>query len=461
MNYKEYFKNKKITVMGLGLLGRGLNDVKFLAECEADLIVTDLKKEKELKPTLEILKRDFIELGISDAFSKIKFVLGEHRLEDFKDRDLILKAAGVPLDSPYIAEAKKNKIPVEMDESLFAKLAPPITLVGITGTRGKTTTTALVFEVARRAKEKGALTGNVYLGGNVKGLATLPLLKDIARDDIVILELSSWQLQGFGDAGISPQISVFTNFMNDHLNYYKGSLEAYFADKANIFKNQTSNNYLVVGEELSRTLSKMHHAPIRSRIIKAEASEIPRSWNLSLKGTHNEENIACAIAVGQLLRIPSEIIKEAVEGFEGVPGRMQKVRSVRGIDIYNDTTATTPDATLVALRTLSRNKNIVLIIGGADKGLNMDLLTSNISQYCKAVILLAGTGTMKIHQAVMKVSGVLHEHAQTLDEAVTKAIDFSGDGDVVLFSPAFASFGMFKNEYDRGDRFLEIVNKLS
>jgi UDP-N-acetylmuramoylalanine--D-glutamate ligase len=461
MNYKEYFKNKKITVMGLGLLGRGLGDVRFLAECGAELIVTDLKKEKELRPTLEILKRDFIELGITDAFDKIKFVFGEHRLEDFKDRDMIIKAAGVPIDSPYVAEAKKHGIPVEMDESLFAKLAPPITLVGITGTRGKTTTTALVFEIAQSAKEKGILKGNVHLGGNVKGLATLPLLKNIERDDVVVLELSSWQLQGFGEAGISPQISVFTNFMNDHLNYYKGSLEAYFADKANIFKNQTSNNYLIVGEELARSLSKMHHAPIRSRIIKAESSEIPGSWKLSLKGRHNEENIACAIAVGQVLKIPMEIMREAVENFEGVPGRMQKVRTVRGIEVYNDTTATTPDATLVALRTLSRNKNVVLIMGGADKNLSMDVLISNVSQYCKAVVLLAGTGTMRIHQNIMKINGIIHEHAQDLTEAVHKAMDCAGDGDVVLFSPAFASFGMFKNEYDRGDKFLETVNRLS
>jgi len=444
MNYKDYFKDKKITVLGLGLLGRGINDVKFLADCGAELIVTDLKSKKDLAESLAQLT----------DYPEITYVLGEHRLEDFRNRDLILKASGVPLDSPYIAEARANGIPVEMDESLFFKLAPPtITLVGITGTRGKTTTTALIYEILKKAH--GDTT--VHLAGNIRGLATLPLLATIQPKDIVVLELSSWQLQGFGEAKISPHIAVFTNLMPDHLNYYKNSMDAYFADKAQIFAHQGSHNFLVMGEEVAGLIEEKFGKKARAKKIMAGAGKVPREWQLKLKGVHNKENVALAIAVGEALKVPIDIIQEAVENFSGVEGRMQYLRTIRGVDIYNDTTATTPDATLVALKTLAHNKNVVLIMGGADKTLDMSPLLQNISQYCSTVVLLAGTGTLRIQKDVMQIKGIGHCHASSLSDALTQAMNNARMGDVVLFSPAFASFGMFKNEFDRGEQFMALV----
>ena len=221
MDYKQFFQGKKITQLGLGLLGRGVGDAEFLAECGADLLVTDKKTKEELKPSLERLAK----------FPNIKFVLGEHRLEDFKNRNFILKGAGVPLDSPYIEEARKNAVPIEMSASLFAKLAPKgVKIVGITGTRGKTTTTMLIYEILKEAFGQD----KVFLGGNIKDMVTLPLLKSVKENDYVVMELDSWQLQGFDEAKISPNVAVFTTFLEDHMNYYSGSMEKYFADKANI-----------------------------------------------------------------------------------------------------------------------------------------------------------------------------------------------------------------------------------
>ena len=205
MDYTTYFKGKKITVMGLGLLGRGLGVVKFLAECGADLLVTDLKTKEQLAPSLAELSN----------YKNITFILGEHRLEDFRDGDLIIKAAGVPLNSIYIEEAKKNNIPVEMDVSLFAKCAPEVKIVGVTGTRGKSMTTTLIYEILK-TNEK-FLKKNVYVGGNLRGVATLPLLKKVKGGDILVCELDSWQLQGFGDTQMSPQISVFTTFFSSDM----------------------------------------------------------------------------------------------------------------------------------------------------------------------------------------------------------------------------------------------------
>ncbi len=415
--------------MGLGLLGRGVGDAKFLAEYCQELIVTDLKSAKELKDSIKKLKLQ------NPNFKKIKLVLGEHRLADFRNRDLIIKAAGVPLVSPFITEARKNKIPVLMSTALFAKFARElgVKIIGITGTRGKTTTTKLIYEILEKSvprRRSGQKNLGIFLGGNIQGLATLELLNKVKKGDLAVLELDSWQLQGFGDLKISPNISVFTNFMADHLNYYAGSMKKYFADKANIFKYQAkkSGDILFWG---------------------GQVPAVPKSWKVKLPGEHNLNNIALAIAVARELKVPEQIIRKTVEGFTGVAGRLELVRTWRGIKIYNDTTATTPDATLAALQALANQKKIILILGGADKSLDMSELLRNLNRYCKKVILLPGTGTDKIKSKIKNKILV-----NSLAEAVKTALAECERGDILLFSPAFASFGMFRNEYERGEKFL-------
>lgn len=437
-------------MLGLGLLGRGLNDAKFLAECEADLMITDLKKAEDLKPTLQKLSK----------YKNIKYILGEHRLEDFKKRDFILKAAGVPLDSLYINEARKNKIFVEMDESLFTKLCPEVRVIGVTGTRGKTTTTFLIYEILKKLENK--LGCKVYLGGNIKGLATLPLIKKVKQNDIVVMELSSWQLQGFGDSKISPHISVFTNFLSDHLNYYikvskneNEAVQKYFDDKAEIFANQKADDFLVLNNSIKKKIKKRYKGEIKSKIILTDESQI-KNWKFKIKGAHNIQNILQAIEVAKILGIDLKTIKKIVENFNGVEGRQEFIKDYKDIKIYNDTTATTPDATLVALRSLGdkNKKKIVLIMGGADKNLDMSSLVKEVPKWCKKVILLAGTGTENLGG---KVDGVL---VKSLKDGLLEALKYTKKGDILLLSPAFASFGMFKNEFDRGDQFNKLVKKL-
>ena len=192
-----------------------------------------MKTEEQLASSLKKLSQ----------FSNIKYVLGKHELTDFAGKDMIIKAAGVPLDSIYIAEARKNDIPIEMDASLFVKLAEGVVIVGVTGTRGKSTVTHLIYEILKEAFKK--TKRKVFLGGNVRGLANLPLLKKVKTSDVVVMELDSWQLQGFGEAKISPNIAVFTTFLPDHQNYYKNDMDKYFADKANIYRWQKEGDWLI------------------------------------------------------------------------------------------------------------------------------------------------------------------------------------------------------------------------
>ena len=456
IDYTEYFKGKKITVMGLGLLGRGLGYTKFLADCGADLIVTDLKPSTALRSSLKELRN----------YKNIKYTLGEHKLEDFRNRDIIMKMPGVPENSIYLKEAKKTGASIEMDVSLFAKLAPEVMIIGVTGTRGKSMTTQLIYEILfENIKER-----KVYLGGNVRGVATLPLLKkiksrasidtvryDSAESDILVCELDSWQLQGFAEAKFSPHISVFTSFMPDHMNYYQNSMKDYFDDKANIFKFQKEKDFLITNTKVKNLIKVMP----KSQIILADKRAVA-DFDFIVPGEHQRQNLAYAVAVAEILGIPKNAIRKSVKKFKGVEGRLQFLRNYKGIKIYNDNNATTPEATLAGIQALSHKsdlgRNIVLVCGGADKNLSLENLTKAINLNCKFVSFIPGSGTDKFLSS-QKLTTESYK-AKNLKEAIKKALEKSNKGDIILFSPAFASFGMYNNEYERNDEFVKIIKNL-
>ena len=477
-DYKQQFKNKKITIMGLGILGRGLGYTKFLAECGAELTVTDLKSEEQLVTSIKELKKF---TSASKDLAEIKFVLGEHRLEDFKDRDMVIKAAGVPLDSIYIKEAQKNKIPVEMDVSLFSKCAPEVTIIGVTGTRGKSMVTALIYEILKQNEKflKNPSTTlrtkkpSVFLGGNVRGIATLPLLKKVKVGDILVCELDSWQLQGFGDAKTSPHISVFTSFMPDHMNYYgstslttsKKAMKKYFNDKANIFKYQKKNDILIIRPDVKKLIPKN----IKSKLITVNTKDVNK-YNFTVPGKFQKENLACAVEVAKQFDIPDSKINQVIKNFKGLEGRLQYVKTINGVKIYNDNNATTPEATIAGIEALFVNfpkdgllspktvfggQKIVLICGGADKKLPLDDFVKTVNKYCKAVIMIPGTGTDRLVSSGKVL--VTSKKVKNLNEAIKTALSLASRGDIILFSPAFASFGQFNNEYERGDLFMKII----
>lgn len=440
MNLSSYFAGKKITVLGLGLLGRAVGDAEFLAEQGAELIVTDLKTAEELAPSVARLQR----------FPNVTLVLGEHRLEDFRNRDYILKAAGVPLDSPYIAEARAHQIPIKMSASWFAELTD-VPVVGVTGTRGKSTVTHMLHTILREAGWP------VLLGGNVRGVSTLALLDDVQGERIALFELDSWQLQGFGDARISPDIAIFTTLMDDHLSYYAGDRDAYLADKAQIFLHQDATDTLIVGAQCAAHITEVYGDRIAASMIVAGAHDFRADWELAVPGEHNRYAAALATEAARALEIDDAIIQRALAGFGGVPGRLQKVRTVNTVAYYNDTNATTPDATIAALEALNPTGDVYisLILGGADKGLDLDALIAAVQEKAAQVTLLAGSGTERIRDAFPDAP-VTTSLADALASARAQVVQ----GGVVLLSPAFASFGMFQNEYDRGDQYDALVAAL-
>jgi UDP-N-acetylmuramoylalanine--D-glutamate ligase len=452
-DFRAYFKDKKITVMGLGLLGRGIGDTAFLAECGAELIVTDLKSKDVLNESLEKLQQ----------YSNITYVLGEHREEDFRGRDMILKAAGVPLDSNFVEIARKDGAEIAMSGALFVKLSG-IPVVGVTGTRGKSTVTHMIHHVLTQVTEGGT----ILLGGNVRGVSNLQLLNEVQEDSLAVMELDSWQLQGFGELGISPHIAIFTNFMEDHLNYYKGDMEAYFADKAHIFMHQEESGVFITTYEVferAKEFAKGKRITLGQEVKLVDASILPEDCLLSMPGEHNRLNAAIATEALRATGLDDEEIFEGLASFPGVPGRLEYLGEKDGVKIYNDNNATTPTATAQGLEAVANGKNVILIAGGAYKEIDPQVLVGAVQKYCKYAALLPGTGTdvliKHFHTIPFEWNSVEGKTGKEVTERAVEAGLAAGEpGDVLLFSPGFASFGMFQNEYERNDQFVSIIQKI-
>lgn len=466
--------------MGLGLYenGSGISAARFLVKAGAKVTVTDLKTEAEL---VEQIKR------LGPMAKKVKFILGRHRKQDFKNIDLVIKNPAVRNTSLYLAIAVKNNIPIKTDISLFFQLVEKKRIIGVTGTRGKSTTVTLLHQILKTEVKE------VVLGGNItkSPLAQMDLVK---RGGPIVLELSSWMLESLKQHKISPHISIFTNIFNDHLNTYK-SLNDYIEAKANIcrwqnpqdyvFLNRDDNHVRQVGKQVMaqrywismKEFKEENGCFVRSRAIyfrrDGRETRVINLKDIKLLGEHNVYNIMYAIGAAMIYGIKLSNIKKVVKNFKGVPDRLEFIRRVRGVDYYNDTTSTMPEATIAALKSINQEnkkikkqknikrlkQSIVLIAGGSDKELKFSEFAKEVRKYCKAVVLLEGKATDKIIKELQKV-GYKQPLTQvrSMVDAVGVANSLVRKGDIVLLSPGATSFGLFKNEFDRGEQFRKLVN---
>lgn len=464
--FSNDWKGKKVLLMGLGLQGRGVGDTRIFLEAGARVTVTDVRSEKELRSSLKKLE------GLP-----IRFTLGRHEKEDFETHDMVIRNPDVPAQSPFLKIARDAGIPIKMDSSLFARYCP-LPIVGVTGTRGKTTTTMMIYEILRKLYR-----GRVYLGGNIPGKATLELLKKVSRvaqvpqvaqahtQPIVVLELSSWELQGWRDEKISPHVAVFTNLYEDHLNRY-ASMEEYFQDKLAILQFQKKTDWAILNADNSWT--KKAAAETNVRIKWFSSTDLPRDVLLRVPGEHNRVNAAAALQAASILGVKGKVGLKIVEGFRGVPSRLETIATIDGVDYINDTTSTTPAAGIAALQAIK--KPIILIAGGSSKKLNLQPFTEEIIKRAKHVIFLSGEGTDELlshlkELEVSQTSGIKTNVYETAAKkliagvyndfkiAIFRARELAESGDVVLLSPGCASFSMFPNEFQRGDQFNHIVRQ--
>ncbi len=456
-DFKKSIKNKKIAIIGLGVSNIPL--IEYLYKLSTNITVFDKREEKLID-----------NLGIEKIKEyNIKLITGKDNLESLKGFDIIFRSPSCRPDLPEIqAEIGRGAILTSEIEMLI-ELCPG-TVVGVTGSDGKTTTTSLIYNII---KQKGY---NCYLGGNI-GIPLFTKIDEMKPEDIIVLELSSFQLMNMKK---SPNISVITNISPNHLDIHK-SYDEYIEAKANIFKYQTESDILITNfdNEITKKLSKQAPGKIvyfsskekledgvilddntikicedglRRHVLKVE--------DILLRGKHNYENICTAIAATLTLADVDTQIK-VIENFKGVEHRLEFVKEIDGIKWYNDSIGSSPSRTIAGLNSFS--EKIVLIAGGYDKHLDYTPIAEPIINNVSKLILLGQTAD-KIETAVKnKLQGeklLSIYRTNSLKEAVETAKKVAIKGEVVLFSPASASFDMFKNFEERGNKFKEIISKI-
>ena len=448
------FLGKRTLIMGLGVSGSGIASARYAAQHGAIVRVTDLRPAELLAPSIRSLE------GLP-----IEYVLGQHREEDFLWAEIVIPVPGVKRNSPYLRLAREHGAYVVQEIALFFEACPGRT-IGVTGTRGKTTTTTLIYEIIRASGQPAVL------GGNVSGVETLSLLPSITPETQVVLELSCWQLSGLEPFQMSPSVAVMTNVYADHLDTYD-SIDDYIAAKANIFRHQRPGDLAVFNYDNPITRRLGEESPSvtwytsleRGGSFARDSSEIvPFVFTETpLPGRHNLENMLLATTTARLLGIPDEVIASTVKGFRGVPHRLQEVAVINGVRYINDSASTMPVAGQVALQTIELP--VVLVAGGNTKHLPLGEWPRLIAQRCRDVVLLKGSGTGELLPALQEdverlgvpdpVRGVFDNFQAAMDRAVS----LCHPGDTLLFSPGFTSFGMFLNEFDRGDKFIAYVRQ--
>jgi UDP-N-acetylmuramoylalanine--D-glutamate ligase len=443
--------------MGLGLHGGGVTSALFFASRGAVVTVTDLKNETELRGSLDQLKG-----------YPIRYILGRHDFENFTDTDLIIKNPAIPAGSPYLQAAQSKGIPVETDLSIFLSTTKN-PMVAVTGTKGKSTT-ATAIHLCLSKRYPGA-----KLGGNIT-VSPLSFLEALSSEDPVVLELSSWQLADLRGKGLlKPKIAIVTRIMPDHMNRYS-SMEEYISDKKLIFADQGRDSFSLFNKDDNHQKSFQGLSKARSCFFSAgpladdeEGAFLDGQRGLihiggrgdailpervNLLGAHNRINLLAAGLALYLFGLEPALIRRSLASFSGIEHRLEFFHQSAGVRYCNDSAATIPQATVQALRSITGP--VRLIAGGTDKCMDFAPL-GEVLPLPRSIYLLEGTGTEKIIALLNRMGLVFEGPYDSLEKAVSRAAGEAQPGDTVLLSPGCTSFGMFQNEFDRGNQFKELV----
>ncbi len=417
-----------MTSLIVGLARSGVAVADHLAARGERVRVTDRKTESELRETIERMPRG------------VELRLGGHDDTVLDGVDVVYASPGVPWDSELLEHARARGIPVSSEIDLFLKLCPG-TVVGITGTNGKTTTTALTGEVLAAGPRP------VIVGGNI-GDTVLDRIDEITPRHWVVLELSSFQLESVERPRLN--VGVILNITPDHLDRHR-TLERYVDLKARAIEFGTPEDYAVLNgrDDLVRPLASR----TRARVVWFDRHE--PAPPMPLPGRHNVENALAAAAVGRIAGLSDAVINQAIRGFKGVEHRLELVGEWAGVRWYNDSKATNPDAGRVALAAFP-GAPVVLIAGGYGSGFELDAWVADVIANTEAVVLIGASAEL-LERELSAHPKVVRVH--TLEEAVSAAAGFARRGGVVLFSPAYKSFDMFKDFEDRGRQFKALVQR--
>lgn len=487
----ESFSRKHVLVLGLGLHGGAIGNIKWLASQGARITVSDTKSREELE--LSIRK-------LSDI-SGIEYIFGNQDEINLDGVDMVLRNPAVPRKAPILQEAREKNTPVMMDSSIFFNQVGKKRIIGITGSKGKTTTSHAIFHVLKSIIPNTSAVG-------IDGVSPLGELASISSTTSpIIFEISSWRLEALQETHTSPHIAVCTSIYKDHLNTY-ASYEEYIEVKKQIIKDQTREDIAILNydDEIIQTWEKdvkgqlywysLKPLPEREQGIWIDEKRVVvrrlTSPNLSFvrrgddtvfpspyEGEGKGDEVVCAVSdiphtsshelrnklpailIALLNNATPEQITSALSAIPPLKHRMQQVREINGVEYINDTTATMPDATIAALKSVSE-KPLILILGGSDKALEFENLAKQIANQKNLthLIWLPGTATERMQQQILPHTTAQSHDAENMNEAVTVAARIAQSGDIVILSPGATSFGLFLHEFDRGDAFIEAVRSL-
>ena len=457
----EEFRGLRVTVMGLGQFGGGLGAIKFLVQRGAVVSVTDQKPAEHFREVIA---------GLAET-PPACWRLGEHREDDFRKADLIVASPAVPREHPLLHVAQQVGIPITSEMNLFWQLQPG-TVVGITGSNGKSTTTAMTHALLAASGRR------CWLGGNI-GRSLLPMVDQIQPGDLVVLELSSFMLEDLDCLQASPHVAVVTNFAANHLDRHQ-TLENYRRAKQVIMRWQTSSDIAVLnaddpdvwswpgqgrrfGFSLRASSLEGCYWEGNQAVFREGGREVHfplKSW-LTLPGQHNVANALAASCAALAINSPLVAVEQGLRNYRALPHRLELIAEVRGRRFYNDSLATTPESTLVALDAFE--EPLVVLVGGSDKGSDFGPLARALAEKPVKGVALMGTTGPRIGELIARHDPhgrVERKRCENFREAVVWADSLANPGDVVLLSPGCASYDWFRNFADRGNQFREFVEEL-
>ncbi|MAF35059.1 UDP-N-acetylmuramoyl-L-alanine--D-glutamate ligase [Candidatus Woesearchaeota archaeon] len=465
----RYFNGQRVTVAGLGIHGGAVGNIRWLHEQGAILTVTDIKSAEELAASVEELA----------DLKDITWVLGEHRLADFTDTDMVVRNPALRRDNEFLNAARAAHVPIEMDSSLFFRYSPTKHVIGVTGSKGKTTTTHAIATLMNLRFAHVETIG-------VEGSSPLAALPRLTADDLAVFELSSWRLEALDEHKISPPVAVMVSLYRDHLNTYD-SFDAYAETKKSIVKHQVVHDMALLNYD-DPSVRAWNDGPLiqarvawytlghklpgdgvyveRGTIVCKQGHHSGSVFALSALPTqseHEQRNLLPAIYLAWLHKVRPEDMLRQLTNLPRLSHRLEPIGDAREVTYINDSAATIPEATIAALNSF-KNRPIVLILGGSDKELEFTNLAQAVAKAnIRALVFLPGNATEYQLDHIKSAYGSpppIH-HVTSMDEAVAKASTEAQAGDIVLLSPGATSFGLFAHEFDRGDQFKRAVAQLS
>jgi UDP-N-acetylmuramoylalanine--D-glutamate ligase len=432
----QELRGKRVTVAGLGRFGGGTAASRWLVEQGCQVLVTDKAPPEKLAESLGQLK------GLP-----IEYRLGEHREEDFTSAELVVASPAIPPGNPLLAAARAAGVPVTTEICLFIeRCAAPV--IAVTGTKGKSTTTALLGEMVKKQH-------TTWVGGNI-GKSLLPELSNIRPEHWVVLELSSFMLEYLRELRWSPRIGVITMILADHLDWH-GSVEAYVNAKRSMLRHQSAEDWAILNEEDPLSAASARETRARVRLFGLMGR---RPFELKIPGRHNQLNAQAAFAAAEVVGVSWDEAQAAVQGFAGLPHRLQLVHERDGVRYYNDSIATIPEAAVAALESFPA-KSVIQIVGGYDKGLPLTAMCGALAERAKAVLCIGLTGP-RIAEALGEshyAGGAVAYQCGDLETAMRMAHQTAAAGDVVLLSPGCASYDQFSNFEQRGEMFIRLARQ--